>query len=215
MCSRPVVQLSKGTPRQGMMQVHRSTSLFIRWIRFNTVGALGVGVQLAVLSSLTKGAEINYLVATAAAVEAAVLHNFLWHERYTWRDRTRLTNGVVPGVRRRIVRFHLTNGLLSMVANLLLMRLFAGWLHLSLLLANVLSIIACSLANFAMSHFMVFRQSSGETQLLRRSDRFGRKRKAASSRVDLSSRKAGKITQATSRLAVSFWPRKLSNSRFT
>ena len=30
---------------------------------------------------------VHYLVATAIGVEAAILTNFLWHDRWTWRDR--------------------------------------------------------------------------------------------------------------------------------
>jgi putative flippase GtrA len=30
---------------------------------------------------------MNYLLATALAVETAVIHNFLWHQRFTWSDR--------------------------------------------------------------------------------------------------------------------------------
>jgi hypothetical protein len=59
----------------------------LRWLKFNAVGALGVGVQLAVLLTLKSGFHLAYLPATALAVEVTVLHNFLWHERYTWADR--------------------------------------------------------------------------------------------------------------------------------
>src|SRR5205085_9977389 len=60
-----------------------------RFARFNAVGAMGVAVQLGTLALLTRVLGWDYLVATAIAVEAAVAHNFLWHERYTWADRTR------------------------------------------------------------------------------------------------------------------------------
>jgi len=50
--------------------------LLIRWLKFNAVGALGVGVQLGTLAALTNGVGLDYLAATALAVEAAVLHNF-------------------------------------------------------------------------------------------------------------------------------------------
>ncbi len=58
-----------------------------RWAIFNGVGLLGVGVQLAMLTLMTDGLGVHYLAATAIAVEAAVLHNFFWHQRFTWRDR--------------------------------------------------------------------------------------------------------------------------------
>ena len=64
------------------------TSSVNRWTMFASVGALGLVVQLASLGALTWIARWGYLPATVAAVEIAVIHNFLWHERWTWRDRT-------------------------------------------------------------------------------------------------------------------------------
>ncbi len=60
-----------------------------RWMAFSAVGLLGIFVHLSLLLLLTR-LEVHYLVSTALAVEATVLHNFLWHERWTWIDRTRL-----------------------------------------------------------------------------------------------------------------------------
>ena len=53
----------------------------IRWLKFNFVGGIGIGVQLVVLTALKSGLHFNYLLATVLAVEAAVIHNFIWHER--------------------------------------------------------------------------------------------------------------------------------------
>jgi hypothetical protein len=52
-----------------------------RWFVFNIVGGLGVVVQLTALIWFTGWLGLNYLFGTALAVEAAVLHNFVWHER--------------------------------------------------------------------------------------------------------------------------------------
>ena len=68
---------------------------WIRWLKFNAVGAAGIGVQLAVLVSLRAGLHLHYLLATALAVEATVLHNFFWHKRFTWADR-KSTNWGAP-----------------------------------------------------------------------------------------------------------------------
>jgi putative flippase GtrA len=54
------------------------------WLKFNTVGLIGIGVQLFVLALLKSGLGMNYLLATTIAVEIAVIHNFIWHERWTW-----------------------------------------------------------------------------------------------------------------------------------
>jgi putative flippase GtrA len=127
----------------------------LRLLRFSLVGAVGVGVQLGVLATLI-AMKMNYLLATGMAVEAAVLHNFLWHQRFTWRDRT--------GSRReafgQLVRFHLSNGLISLVGNLLLMRLLAGWLGLPVLVANLATISLCFVANYLASDRWVFLSDS-------------------------------------------------------
>jgi putative flippase GtrA len=65
------------------------TSTLLRWGKFNLVGAVGILVQFGVLFWLKSVLHFNYLAATALAVEAAVVHNFFWHERFTWSDRSR------------------------------------------------------------------------------------------------------------------------------
>ena len=53
-----------------------ATSTLVRWGKFNLVGAVGIGVQFGGLF-LSKGVlHFHYLVATAIAVEIAVLHYF-------------------------------------------------------------------------------------------------------------------------------------------
>jgi putative flippase GtrA len=129
----------------------------IRWLKFNLVGAIGIAVQLAVLGMLNGVLGLNYLVATALAVEAAVLHNFLWHQRFTWADRASSTRRQALG---RLLRFNLTTGALSIAGNLLLMRWLVGQAHVPPLPANLASIAACSLANFLASEYLVFRSAA-------------------------------------------------------
>ncbi|MSO19643.1 MAG: GtrA family protein [Acidobacteria bacterium] len=56
------------------------------WLKFNTVGALGAGVQAAALWLLMKVFRVHYLIATPIAVEAAILHNFAWHFHWTFNN---------------------------------------------------------------------------------------------------------------------------------
>jgi putative flippase GtrA len=128
---------------------------FRTWLKFNTVGLIGIGVQLVVLTILKTGLGLNYLIATVIAVESAVLHNFAWHERWTWSDRTRSNAGGLVG---RLIRFHLANGLISIAGNLLLMWLFVSRLHLHYFLANMMAIATCSVLNFLASDRLVFRK---------------------------------------------------------
>jgi len=128
-------------------------SIFTRWLKFNAVGGIGIMVQLAALLGLKSGFHLNYLSATALAVEVAVIHNFLWHERYTWRDRVR------PAWSKsllRLLRFNLTTGVVSIGGNLALMKLLVELGHMNYLLANGVAIVLCSLANFLISEEWVF-----------------------------------------------------------
>jgi putative flippase GtrA len=124
-----------------------------RWLIFNSVGAMGIVVQTVVLFALTTCAGINYLAATGLAVEAAVLHNFFWHERWTWADRNRTRVRLL----RRLLAFHLANGAFSIAGNLLLMRFFVGKLGVNFMFANALSIALCSIFNFLAGDCIVFR----------------------------------------------------------
>lgn len=63
----------------------RSRSLQSRWLRYSTVSLLGVAVHTGVLVLGVQVLGIHYLPATLLAVEVAVLHNFLWHWKWTWR----------------------------------------------------------------------------------------------------------------------------------
>lgn len=125
----------------------------VRWLKFNAVGAGGVAVQLATLAVLRSGLRVDYLVATALAVEAAVIHNYFWHERFTWVDR--VAGSSLP----RFAKFNLTTGMFSIVGNVVLMRGFGAGAHMNYLLANVLTIATCSLLNFLVSDWFVFEGS--------------------------------------------------------
>ncbi len=123
-----------------------------RFLKFNGVGVIGFALQLVLLALLLR-LGFHYLAATALAVELTVLHNFAWHERWTWRDRP-------PGAAgrwRRLWRFHAANGLISLAGNLVLMRLFVGLLGMPPVPANLLSVLLCALVNFTASDRFVFR----------------------------------------------------------
>jgi len=122
-------------------------------MKFNLVGGVGIGVQLLMLWLLT-ACGMGYMVATALAVESAVLHNFVWHERFTWVDRR---NGHLLQSVARLLRFNLSTGAVSIVGNLLLMHLLVGRAHLRPMLANIIAIAACSILNFVVSDRWVFR----------------------------------------------------------
>jgi putative flippase GtrA len=123
----------------------------IRWGKFNLVGAIGMVVQLAALGLFNRWAAGHYLYATAAAIELTLLHNFTWHLHYTWRDR-RDDSSLLT----QLIRFHLSNGLVSMLGNLVLMRILIHQAHLPLLLSNSIAILCCSILNFCLGNRWAF-----------------------------------------------------------
>lgn len=127
----------------------RDRPLWLRWLTFNAVGAIGISVQLGVLALLASGLGLNYLIATALAVEAAVLHNFVWHERFTWSDRckhSRLS---------RLLKFNFTTGSFSVVGNVIFTKLLSD-AGCGYLLANAAAIVLCSIINFLLNDRLVF-----------------------------------------------------------
>lgn len=128
-------------------------TLLSRATRFYAVGGIGIVVQLAALGLFKTVLGWHYLWATASAVEVALLHNFLWHELWTWKDRTGKNSGRLA----RLVRFNLTTGAVSILGNLVFMRVLAGHFGIPYLAANVLSIAACAVLNFVASEWVVFR----------------------------------------------------------
>ncbi|MGB6386735.1 MAG: GtrA family protein [Terriglobales bacterium] len=140
-----------GRPRPSEPSEARQS--FFRWLKFNVVGAIGIVVQLAALAVFRSWLKLDYLLATGLAVEIAVIHNFLWHERYTWSDRpvARPLQSLV-----RLAKFNASNGAVSIVGNLLLMRLLVGGLKLNYVASNLIAIIVCSLVNFLLGDRFVF-----------------------------------------------------------
>lgn len=126
----------------------------LHWLKFNVVGVIGFGLQTLALYALTHSAyAISYLAATAIAVELAVLNNFIWHQCWTWNDRPAATRRETV---RRLVKFNLTTGLVSLAGNLFLMSLFVGRLGLPVVPANVASVVACSVVSFFLADRIAF-----------------------------------------------------------
>ncbi len=126
----------------------------LHWIKFNVVGVVGFALQTGALFVLTHGAlRVSYLVATAVAVELAVLNNFIWHQRWTWSDRPSTTKKETLG---RLAKFNTTTGLVSIAGNLLLMNLFVGHLGLPIAGANLASVAACSILSFILADKIAF-----------------------------------------------------------
>ncbi len=124
-----------------------------RWAAFYAVGGIGFVVQLVVLGALVEWVRLDYLAATALATETAVLHNFVWHECWTWRDRTAVDGAGLWG---RLLRFNAASGAVSIAANVAFTGLFASLFGLHYVVANVLAVATASVLNFLAADRIVF-----------------------------------------------------------
>jgi putative flippase GtrA len=116
----------------------------------------GFAIQLGVVAALTAGGSAA-VMATLLGVEATILHNFFWHERWTWADRPAAGRDRLA----RLGRFHFANGLVSIAGNVaivfFLAPVAAGFSRTyGLVGANAIAVLTCSLVNFAAGDRLVF-----------------------------------------------------------
>jgi len=126
---------------------------FLRFGKFNAVGLLGAGLQVLLLYLLIERCNLAKVAATPITVEIAVIHNFLWHERFTWRDRE------CAGVRATITRFwrfHAGNGLVSLVGNTAVISALGECCHIPALPAAAAAIALCAPVNFWLADRWVY-----------------------------------------------------------
>jgi putative flippase GtrA len=139
----------------------------VRFLRFNVVSVLGIGVRLLVAWALVNGLGLHYLVGTTLAIEVSILHNFFWHLHWTWGPTGAQAGGRAPAVRNNIlfrcVAFHASNGLVTFLGAMVLMPFLVGSLGLHHLLANFIAVCFTGLLNFFLGDRLVFRPSASQT----------------------------------------------------
>ena len=133
----------------------------IRFLRFNVVSVLGIGVRLLAAWALVNGLGLHYLIGTTLAIEASILHNFFWHRHWTWGPSVAPARGGGPAPRDhvffRCVAFHASNGLVTFLGAMVLMPMLVGSLGLHHLVANLIAICFTGLLNFFLGDRLVFR----------------------------------------------------------
>jgi dolichol-phosphate mannosyltransferase len=128
---------------------------------FIVVGVAGYVLQTTVLWLLVGRMGLPVVPATLVATEAAVLHNFVWHARWTWADRPAGLGAMVM----RLLRFNLANGGVSLAGGAALMALLVIVFGVHYLAANLVTVVACSVVNYLASDRWVFTRQGclGET----------------------------------------------------
>jgi putative flippase GtrA len=133
----------------GSTPAHRTRT---RWIRFNLVGAMGFALQTLALWLLVTAAGLSAGVAITIAVLAAVSHNFVWHEHFTWpKPREKRFN--------RWLAFHVSTGVVSVLTNLGITMIVMTATGLAVVPANIIAVALASFANFWINDRLIFRSA--------------------------------------------------------
>jgi putative flippase GtrA len=146
-----------------------------RFGRFSAVGLMGAVIQLLLLYFATKEFGLPSVAAMPVAAEIALLHNFIWHERFTWRDRglLRATPGLgdrnqesedrrtaarssAGDIAWRLWRFHIASGLVSLGGNTVAMYFLVERLEVPAMPAAVAAMVLCSVVNFLATDRWVY-----------------------------------------------------------
>jgi len=132
-----------------------------RPLAFFAVASGGFLIQTTVVALLTRGASIAPEAATAIGVELALLHNFLWHERWTWSDRF----AGAPRLQ-RFAAYQLATGSTSILGTIVFVSAAVRVLGLDATAANVLAVGVMSVTNYLIADRWVFRHRAAAASLV-------------------------------------------------
>lgn len=117
-----------------------------RFFRFVAVGCSGLVVDMGMLYLLFDGLGLGLTRSAILAAELAIINNFFWNDRWTFRDLASQQQQQYQ-VLKRFLKFNLVC-LMGLILKILLLNVFFNWLQLNPYLANFLAIATVTLWNF-------------------------------------------------------------------
>lgn len=122
-----------------------------RYVRFGTVGASGVVVDMGILFLLAdpKMLGLNLSLSKAFAAEVAIINNFAWNELWTFGDIS-ATQGNFRSRLGRFAKFNLIC-LTGISLSILLLNIQVRFLGMNVYLANLVAIVLVSFWNFGLT----------------------------------------------------------------
>jgi putative flippase GtrA len=125
--------------------------LKIDFVRFCIVGGVGFCINFALLIGLTKFARLPVFWAQLIGAEVALFCNFMLHHNWTYRHRK-----VKKSIGTLLAQFHATSWP-AIVGSTLMVAGGVRFLHLTKLVALVVSSVVALAWNFTWSKFVVWR----------------------------------------------------------
>ena len=124
---------------------------WVQLAKFCVVGASGYAINLAVYTSLLRGAGLHYLAAAACSFLVAVANNYTWNRLWTFR-------GQRGHVAYQGFRFFVVS-VVALCANLLVLRVLVA-LGLGKIVAQAIAIVLVTPLNFVGNKLWSFRHVS-------------------------------------------------------
>jgi dolichol-phosphate mannosyltransferase len=125
-----------------------------RFVRFGIVGGTGVVVNYGCYVLFHDVLGMYDLLGLVLAIEFSIINNFIWNERWTFRDRSQ--KGAALYVR-RFLAFNLTSGIVAFSVQVLNQwietRVFNVWDKAALMIGIILGAVL----NYFVSNHLIFR----------------------------------------------------------
>lgn len=145
------------------------SSSIVRFIKFGIVGGSGVVVNVGLLHAFTAYAKMDYRIASIAAIECAVINNFLWNYFWTWHDRKTRSKRSFTYM---LFKFHLSSGFTALIVNWGLLVLLTEALRVNYHIpgvpdyhiSNLIGIAFGAVVNFFIGHFWVFSKEQNQAE---------------------------------------------------
>ena len=146
---RHLLRLRRAAPLGWLAPLRRSP--VARLAKYGIVGLSGVGVDMALLYLLSDASTLGLGLTRSKliAAEVALLNNFVWNDRWTFRDLARQDPGISAWFR-RLWRFHLVC-LTGVAINVVLLNVLFNAFGMNRYAANLIAIALVTAWNFALN----------------------------------------------------------------
>lgn len=140
------------------LQRHQKSiyNLLFRGTKFNLVGWLGMVVNSGCLYFFKGILGVPLIPASLLSIEIAIIHNFIWHRYWTWKDRK--SDHPLPFLKQLIV-YNLMTGLVDLVVNVTILWVLTTFFGVYYLIANIAGMIMGPFIKFWLNEKIIFKES--------------------------------------------------------